>query len=99
MSVPTVSLKTYALTWGGLLCLTLITTLIAMVDLGTFTMIIAVTIATMKATLIAAFFMHALFEAKLVKVAIAGAIVWFLIMVTLTLADYASRGWTPVPGR
>jgi cytochrome c oxidase subunit 4 len=99
MSAPTVSLKTYALTWGGLLCLTLITTLIAMVDLGSFTMLIAIAIATLKAGLIAAFFMHALFEAKLVKVAIAGAVIWLLIMVTLTLADYMSRGWTPVPGR
>ena len=66
-----------------------------MVDLGPFMMIIAVGIATLKASLIAALFIHALFEAKLVKVIIAGSVVWFLIMVTLTLVDYAARGWTP----
>jgi cytochrome c oxidase subunit 4 len=96
MNAPIVSLKTYALVWGALLCLTLITTLIALVDLGPFTMLIAIGIATLKASLIASIFMHALFEAKLVKVVIAGAVVWFLIMMSLTLVDYATRGWTPV---
>ncbi|HTX39967.1 MAG TPA: hypothetical protein VME43_33340 [Bryobacteraceae bacterium] len=55
--------------------------------------------ATIKATLIASFFMHALLEKKLVKLVIAGAIAWFLILVTLTLGDYITRGWLPFPGK
>lgn len=93
MSAPTVSRTKYALTWGTLLLLTLITTLVAMVDLGVFNMIIAVFLAAVKACLIVAIFMHVLFEGKLVKVVIAGAVVWFLIMVTLTVTDYMTRGW------
>lgn len=93
MNAPTVSRTKYALTWGVLLLLTLITTLVATADLGVFNMIVAVGLAALKACLIAAIFMHVLFEGKLVKVVIAGAVVWFLIMVTLTVTDYMTRGW------
>jgi cytochrome c oxidase subunit 4 len=99
MKQPVLSIKQYALTWIALLALVLITTLIAMVDLGPFTMIIAITIAATKASLVAAFFMHALYESKLVRVIVAGGVLWFLIMVTLTLGDYVSRGWLPFPGK
>jgi cytochrome c oxidase subunit IV len=99
MKVASVSIKTYTFTWLSLLALTLITTLIGFVDLGVFTMVIAVGIAALKAAIIAAIFMHALLEAKLVKVVIAGGMVWFLIMVTLTMSDYVTRGWVPFPGK
>jgi cytochrome c oxidase subunit 4 len=99
MKPPVVSRKTYALTWLALLALALVTTLIGMLDLGPFNMIIAITIALIKASLIAAFFMHALYESKLIRVIVAGGVVWFLIMLTLTMSDYASRGWLPFPGK
>jgi cytochrome c oxidase subunit IV len=95
MKEASVSIKTYTFTWLSLLALTLITTMIGFVDLGTFTMVIAVAIAALKAGIIAAIFMHALLEAKLVKVVIAGGVVWFLILVTLTMSDYVTRGWIP----
>jgi cytochrome c oxidase subunit 4 len=96
---PTVSRKTYLFTWLGLLALTLATTLIGFVNLGPFSMILAVAFAAMKAALIAMFFMHALFEAQLVRVVIAGGILWFLILTSLTLGDYLTRGWLPFPGK
>ncbi len=99
MTVHAVSLKKYALTWAALLMLALATTLIGFVNLGPFNMIIAITIATAKACLIAAFFMHALYEGKTVRIILCGGVIWFLIMITLTLADYASRGWLPFPGK
>jgi cytochrome c oxidase subunit 4 len=99
MKAPTVSRKQYAFTWVALLVLALITTLIGMLDLGPFNMVIAITIATIKASLIAAFFMHALYESKVVRVIIAGGVIWFLIMVSLTLGDYMTRGWLAWPGK
>ncbi len=99
MKTPTTSIKTYALTWGALLVLALLTTLIGLLNLGPFTMILAVTIATIKAVIIAAVFMNGLFEGKLVKIAIAAAVIWFLIMVLLTGNDYLTRGWVPFPGK
>ncbi|HVW10640.1 MAG TPA: cytochrome C oxidase subunit IV family protein [Bryobacteraceae bacterium] len=94
-----VSRRTYAFTWLGLLGLTLLTTLLGFIDMGPFSMVAAVGIATVKAALIAGFFMHALFEGKLVRVAIAGGVIWFLILVSLTLGDYITRGWLPFPGK
>jgi cytochrome c oxidase subunit IV len=99
MKEASVSIKTYTFTWLSLLALTLITTLIGFVDLGVFTMVIAVGIAALKAAIIAAIFMHALLEASLVKVVIGGGLVWFLILITLTMTDYVTRGWLPYPGK
>ncbi|MFN7996189.1 MAG: cytochrome C oxidase subunit IV family protein [Bryobacteraceae bacterium] len=99
MAGPVVSAKTYVLTYVALLALTLTTVLVGFVDLGWGSMFMAVFIATLKASLIAAFFMHALVEKKLVVVVIAGALVWFLILVTLTVGDYITRGWLPFPGK
>lgn len=99
MRPPTISIGKYAAVFGSLLILALATTLIGFLDLGPFNMIIAITIAAAKASLIAAFFMQALYEGKIVRIVIAGGVVWFLIMLTLTLGDYMSRGWLPFPGK
>ncbi len=99
MKPPVVSLRTYTFTWLGLLALALTTTLIGFVDLGPFSMGIAILIATTKACLIVAFFMHGLYESKLIRVIIGAGVIWFLIMVTLTINDYVTRGWLPFPGK
>ncbi len=99
MKQPVVSRKTYAFTWLALLALALATTLIGFLDLGPFNMIIAISIATIKAALIASFFMHALYENRLIRIIAAGGVIWFLFMVSLTLGDYATRGWLPFPGK
>lgn len=93
MKGPVVSIKTYTWVFLALLALALLTTLIGFLDLGPFSMVIAVTIATAKAVLIASFFMHALYESKVIRVILAGGVIWFLIMVSLTLGDYMTRGW------
>lgn len=99
MSQSTVSVKAYAFTLIALLALTLLTSLLALVDLGKFSFIAGVAIAGVKASLIACFFMHALYEAKLIRVIMAGGVIWFLIMISLTLGDYLTRGWMPYPGK
>lgn len=93
MKPPPVSPRTYVFVFAALLALALATTLIGFIDLGPFSMVIAITIATAKAVLIASFFMHALYEAKIIRVILAGGVIWFLIMVTLTLGDFMTRGW------
>ncbi len=99
MKPPVVSLKKYTFTWLALLALALTTTLIGFVNLGPFSMGIAILIATLKACLIVAFFMHGLYESKLIRIIICAGVIWFLIMVTLTLGDYSTRGWLPFPGK
>ena len=99
MSQSAVSVKTYAFTLLALLGLTLLTSLLGLADLGRFSLIAAVAIAALKASLIASFFMHALYETKLVRVVMAGGVIWFLIMISLTLGVYLTRGWMPYPGK
>ncbi len=99
MAAPSFRAKTYVSVYGVLLALVLITVLVGCLDLGWGTEFVAVTIATIKASLVAMFFMHALVEKRLVWLVIAGALVWFLILVTLTMGDYITRSWLPFPGK
>lgn len=99
MSQPTVSARTYAFTLLTLLGLTLLTSLLALLDLGQFSFVAGVAIAVIKASLIAAIFMHALYDAKLIRVILAGGVIWFLIMISIILGDYLTRGWLPFPGK
>jgi cytochrome c oxidase subunit IV len=99
MAEPVLSKKAYLFTYLILLALTLLTVGLAYIPMGAGSMAIAIIIATVQAFLIASFFMQALFEFMLVRVAVAVGIVWLLIMMTLTLTDYITRGWLGVPGK
>lgn len=99
MNAPALSRKRYTFTWLGLLALTLLNTLIAFVNLGGWSTVIAIGIATIMASLVAGFLMHALYETKLIKLIVAGAVIWFFILISLTLGDYMTRGWLPFPGK
>jgi cytochrome c oxidase subunit 4 len=87
------------LAWIGLLVLTLLTSLLGLLNLGVMTPVIAVIIAALQAFLIAGFLMHAIGDFALVRVVIAGGIIWFLILVTLTMTDYVTRGWLLPSGK
>ena len=67
--------------------------------LGEFNITVAVAIAIMQAALLAGFFMHALYDGKIVMIIIVAGVVWLAIMMTLTLGDYMTRGWLPFPGK
>ena len=55
--------------------------------------VIALTIATVKATLVVLFFMHVRYSTRLVWVIVASALFWMAILFALTLSDYFTRGW------
>ncbi len=99
MIEPSISRKSYTFAWLGLLGLVLLNTLIAFLNLGPWNMIIAVGIATVMASIVAGFLMHALYDSKVVRIVLAGGVIWFLIFVSLTLTDYMTRGWLGVPGK
>lgn len=58
--------------------------------------IVALTIATIKATFVVLYFMHVRYSARLIWVIVASALFWVGIMFALTLSDYFTRGWIPV---
>jgi cytochrome c oxidase subunit 4 len=71
----------------------MLTTLLGFLDLGSMNTAVAVFLAIIKASLIAAFFMHALHESATIRVVMAAGVIWFLIFVSLTAVDFMSRNW------
>jgi cytochrome c oxidase subunit 4 len=93
------SIRTYALVLLALLALTAATTLVAFVDLGGFSVVVALGIAVCKMLLVALFFMHVRHSTKLTKLVVLGGLLWLAILLMLTLTDFTTRGWIGVPGR
>jgi cytochrome c oxidase subunit 4 len=58
--------------------------------------IVALTIAVIKATLVILYFMHVRYSSHLIWVVFASALFWLALLFALTLSDYWTRGWLPV---
>ena len=93
------SVKTYALVFAGLIFATVATTAVAFVDLGAFSVVVALAIAVCKMLLVALFFMHVRYSDKLTRLVLAGGLLWLGILIFFTLADVFTRGDVGVPGR
>jgi cytochrome c oxidase subunit 4 len=63
----------------------------AYVNLGQLNIVIALAIATFKATLVVLFFMHAKYSPKRTQLIVFCAVFWLGIMLALTLTDYETR--------
>lgn len=98
-SEPLVSRKTYLLVFASLLALLAITLVAASLDLGALNPVIALTIALAKALLIALYFMHLRYSNPLIWVVAMGGVFWLGILLVLTMSDYLTRGWLPIPGQ
>ena len=73
-----------------------LTWIIGYIDLGMFNVIIALAIAIIEALLVALFFMHIKGSSRLLHLAAAVGVIWLVIMLSLTLGDYVTRGWVPL---
>jgi cytochrome c oxidase subunit 4 len=90
--------RTYYTIFGTLMLLTVITIVVAFVNLGMLNFPIALTIAITKATLVILFFMHVKYSSHLTKTIVASAFFFLIVLFGLTLTDYLSRGWRTYPG-
>ena len=97
MSAHVVPQKLYFVIFGSLLAMTALTTGMAFVDLGPWNTVVALVIACFKATLVLLFFMHLRWTTQLNRVVWLSALLWLVILITLTTTDFFSRDWTPVP--
>jgi cytochrome c oxidase subunit 4 len=80
--------------WLILLACTGLTVAAAYIELGPFNTILALGIATCKATLVVLFFMHVKYtHEKLTPLVIVSAIFFLFILLALSMADYATRLW------
>ncbi len=88
-----VPLSTYVGVFVALMCLTVLTTGMAWVDMGRWNVVVALIIAVCKATLVVLFFMHVKYNKGLSRIVLIGAVFWLGIMITFTLSDELTRHW------
>lgn len=69
---------------------------IGYVNLGHFNVVVALAIAIIKALLVALFFMHIKGSSRLLHLAAMVGLIWLIIMLSLTLGDYLTRGMVPL---
>ena len=94
MSEHIVSLKVYVIIAAALMIGTALTVVVGKMDFpGPLNVIIALTIACVKATLVVLYFMHVRYSSKLVWLIFASAVFWLAILFALTFADYWTRSW------
>ena len=72
---------------------TVLTVVVAFFDLGFMNNVVMLAIAITKALLVVLFFMHVRWSSRLTWVVAGAGFFWLLIMFSLTMADYMSRGW------
>ena len=98
MSEHIVSPKIYAVIFASLMLGTGITVWAAFQNFGKFNIVIALGIATIKATLVVLYFMHARYSPKRTQLVIVCSVFWLAIMLALTLTDYDTRSHETQPG-
>lgn len=84
--------STYYKVFGALVALTLITVAVAQVHLGEWNFFVAVLIATIKASLVAAFFMHLKDDNRFNVLIFIGSIIFMAVFFVYTMNDTEYRG-------
>jgi cytochrome c oxidase subunit 4 len=88
----------YFTIFGLLMVFTALTVFAAFHHLGIFNFPVAIGIAVTKATLVILFFMHAKYSSRLTQLFVVMSFFFLLILLTLTMTDYLSRGLKTYPG-
>jgi cytochrome c oxidase subunit IV len=90
--------KVYVSIFAALMVCTILTVLAAELDLNKYfsglNIIVALVIATFKASLVVLFFMHGKYSPKRTQLVIICSIFWLAIMLFMTMSDYISRPWS-----
>jgi cytochrome c oxidase subunit IV len=110
MSGHVVPVKTYLGIFVALLVLTGLTTGAAFIDFGDIhtgiplinviplNTVVALAIAVVKMLLVILFFMHVKYSSGLTKIVVMAGFLFLAILVSFTLADELTRGWSPEAG-
>ena len=94
MSEHIVSVRAYLMIFAALMVGTALTVWAGLQDFpGPMNVVIALTIAVIKATLVVLYFMHVRYSSRLIWVIFASALFWMGILFALTFSDYWTRDW------
>lgn len=100
MSEHVSSPKSYILIFAALMVLTVVTVLVAKVDLGWANDVVALAVAVTKALLVMLFFMHVRYSTRMTALTAVAGFFWLAILILITMSDYWSRGeFLPIPGK
>ena len=91
-NVHIIPIKTYIIIAVLLMILTIVTVAVSFIDLGVLNVSVALAIASVKALLVAFFFMHLFWDNKLYLIIFAMALLFLTIFFTLTMFDTTTRG-------
>lgn len=89
----TIGPRGYLVVFAILMVLLALTVAAAYLDLGIWSVVLAVTIASIKALLVILYFMHVRYSTRLIWLFVGLGFAWLGIMIVLTVSDYVSRGW------
>jgi cytochrome c oxidase subunit 4 len=71
------------------------TAAVSYLDLGAFSIVVALIIATLKGSLVMLFFMHAKYiNVKATALVILAGFFWLIILLLMTMTDYITRAWS-----
>jgi caa(3)-type oxidase, subunit IV len=91
MTEKPVPISTYAGIFLALLILTGTTCAVSYLNLGRLNAVVAMTIAIIKALLVALYFMHLRYGLGIYRLVGLAALFWLGIMIVLTISDYLTR--------
>lgn len=86
-----IPLKVYFAVTAALMVLLVTTILVPMVDLGPYNAVVALMIATIKATLVVLYFMEVRYSSRLTWLFAIAGFAWLLLLLGLTFSDYLNR--------
>jgi cytochrome c oxidase subunit 4 len=87
--------KLYYMVFAALIVGTVLTYLAALVDFGFFNNVVMLAIAVTKMGLVMLYFMGVRWNTRLTWVVAGSGFFFLLIMFTITMSEYLSRGWVP----
>jgi cytochrome c oxidase subunit IV len=97
MSGHVSSIKLYVGIFLTLMALTAVTIVVAYVNLGPWNKVVALGIASTKATLVVLYFMHVRYASRMTKLVVVSGFFFLMVLFSLTMIDYGSRMWVNPP--
>jgi cytochrome c oxidase subunit IV len=88
---PSATLRVLYRVAAGLLALLALTVGLAFIDMGPFNLLMALLIAAAKAALVVLFFMEVRYSSRLTWIMAGAGLLWLLLLIGGTLADYMTR--------
>ncbi len=85
-------------TFGALIVLTILTVLVARIDIGSLNIWLALAIASTKASLVAAIFMHLFWDRPFNRIILIGSLLFVMLFLGITLMDTLEYQVEMIPG-